>query len=374
MRVLHIQKTNGVSGSERHLLELLPGLTNRGIQTRMCILSAPGYERFVRQALCRKIEVVSVPAGPHLNPALIWPILRQIRAFDPNIVHTHLVHADLYGQIACSIANRPGVSSVHSSHSLYLKEPFRTVSRLTGRLPDRTLAISAHVGRFLEEVDLRPTGTMRVVPYGIETSGWLYSASDRAESRSELLIQDGEIVVGIASRLIENKGHSVLVDALGLAIRQLPHLKLIVAGEGPLLEPLRAQAARTLPPNKAVFVGFVEDIKRVMAACDVFVFPTLPGFGEGFGLATLEAMAASLPVVASNLGPLPEIVLDGETGLLVRPGDVDSLADAILRLASHPELMIRMGQQGQLRAGTEFSLERMVDGTVDVYHEVLQNE
>jgi glycosyltransferase involved in cell wall biosynthesis len=339
----------------------------------MCILAAPGAERFVRQAHCRKIEVVSVPAGPHLNPALIWLILRQIKSFDPNIVHTHLVHADLYGQVACSMASLPGVSSIHSTHSFYRNQPFRTLSRLAGRLPKRTLAISEHVGRFLDELHLRPGTTVRVVPYGIEPSGWRYSESDRAESRSDLHIQNGEIAVGIASRLIENKGHSVLVDAMGLAIRQLPQLKLIVAGEGPLLEPLKAQAARSLPSDKATFVGFIDDIKRVMAACDVFVFPTLPGFGEGFGLASLEAMAAGLPVVASDLGPLPEVVVDGETGLLVRPGDVDALTDAILRLASRPELMVQMGQQGRLRAATEFSLERMVDSTSDIYHEVLQN-
>ena len=107
-----------------------------------------------------------------------------------------------------------------------------------------------------------------------------------------------------------------------------------------------------------------------MAACDVFAFPTLPGFGEGFGLAALEAMASGLPIIATDTGPLPEVVADGVAGLLVAPGVSEEMAGAIKRLASDRSLRDKLGAGGRERAETSFSLSRMVDQTMQVYAEV----
>jgi glycosyltransferase involved in cell wall biosynthesis len=115
----------------------------------------------------------------------------------------------------------------------------------------------------------------------------------------------------------------------------------------------------------------VVDVVSFMAACDVLVFPTLPEFGEGFGLAALEAIAAGCPVVATPMGSLPEMVVDGVTGILVAPGAVEQLAAALVRLADDPELRRTLGANASERARTEFGAEKMVDSTLGIYHEVL---
>jgi glycosyltransferase involved in cell wall biosynthesis len=121
----------------------------------------------------------------------------------------------------------------------------------------------------------------------------------------------------------------------------------------------------------ATFHGHVTDIGSFLAACDVLVFPTLPEFGEGFGLAALEAMAAGCPVIATPMGGLPDMVVDGVTGMLVAPGAVDQLAAALVRLAQDAALRTTMGANAAARARREFSADAMVEATLGIYVELL---
>jgi glycosyltransferase involved in cell wall biosynthesis len=152
--------------------------------------------------------------------------------------------------------------------------------------------------------------------------------------------------------------------------REIPQIRLMIAGEGSLREQLEA-AAREVPNDRVRLVGFVQDVPRFMSAVDVVCFPTQPSLGEGFGLAALEAMASSRPVVATAVASLPEVVLDGETGLLVPAGDAGALARALGRLAVDKDERLRMGLAGRRRAGSTFSLAAMVQKTNGVYQEAL---
>ena len=130
-------------------------------------------------------------------------------------------------------------------------------------------------------------------------------------------------------------------------------------------------ARRNLPSRQVSILGFVEDIRGFFSVCDLVLFPSLPSFGEGFGLAALEAMAAGVPVVASDAGPLPEVVADGESGLVVAAGDDQAWAQAILALASDHSLRLHLGDGARARACREFSVGDMADRTVAVYREVV---
>jgi glycosyltransferase involved in cell wall biosynthesis len=118
-------------------------------------------------------------------------------------------------------------------------------------------------------------------------------------------------------------------------------------------------------------LGFVADIQRFMAACDILVFPTLPTLGEGFGLAALEAMAAGRPVIATGIASLPEVVVNRETGTLVPPDDPQALTESLVNLAADTQLRRRMGKAGRHRAAEVFGIDRMVSDTFKVYREVL---
>jgi glycosyltransferase involved in cell wall biosynthesis len=371
MRILHVQRVKGIGGSERHLLTLLPGLVARGVDVRMCVLEMDGGERFVDELRGSGIDTAVHRAGPDVNPALSAALYREIRRFRPDVVHTHLVHADVHGLLAARVARVPGVSSVHGTPAFYKREPYRSAGRVAGKLAARRIAISEHVAAFLREQRLVLPERIRVVYYGIDADSLHVTPADRSAQREALGLRDGDVALGIASRLIPGKGHEALLDAFGRAVEAFPSLRLLVAGDGPERGRLEAQAKLRSPPGAVRFVGFVDRVAAFLAACDTLAIPTQPELGEGFGLAALEAMAVGRPVIATAVGSLPEVVDDGRTGLVVPAGSVELLARAVLTLARDPALRERLGTAGARRARNVFPLDRMVTRTIDVYNEVV---
>jgi glycosyltransferase involved in cell wall biosynthesis len=391
MRILHVQKVKGIGGSEVHLLSLLPALIAAGDEVRMVVL-APGRDeaRFIDAAGARGIDTTVVPVGRDLDPRPVGAIVAQVRAFGPDLVHTHLIHADLWGQTASAIVRRPSVRTFHNVQRAVTREPARTASRLAGRLAKRTLCISEHVAGFVKENRLAPTDRIRVVPYGIEAAS--VSHDERARARSSWGIPRGDVVFAMASRLIDGKGHAMAIDAfaraavalqdgvaaeggataaggdrpaLAIGAEEPSALQLLIAGDGPL----RQQLERRNRDPRIRFVGGVDDVRSLLAASDVLVFPTEPSLGEGLGLAALEAMAAGVPVIATKVGALPEVVEDGVTGRVVEP-EPASVDEAMIELARDPGLRARMGAAGRARATDRFSLGSMVGATREVYREV----
>ena len=369
MRVLHVQKTTGIGGSERHLLTLLPRLAEAGVELRFCALAAAGEDEFIVGLRELGIEVRTLDAGGDVRPALVRGLHAEIRAFGPDLVHTHLIHGDLYGQLAARLARVGGVSSIHSSHSFYGREPYRTLMRGTGHSARRTIAISEHVGRYVEELRLSRRGRVRVVRYGIDASGWSGNGTDRERARTELGLGADEVGIGVASRLVPHKGHEFVLEGFARAARENPSLRMLIAGDGPLREPIESRARELGAPVR--FLGFVPAIREFMWGCDVMTFPSQPEFGEGFGLAALEAMAAGRPLVATAVASLPEVLGDDGAGILVDPHDPGELAGALGRIAGDAGLREAMGAAARRRAVEVFSVEAMVEGTLGVYREAL---
>jgi glycosyltransferase involved in cell wall biosynthesis len=249
------------------------------------------------------------------------------------------------------------------------RRPYRTAGALAGRIARRTIAISDHARDYTVTNGLAPADRVRVVKYGIDTDRWRSDDGDRDAARAGLGLAPDDVAVVAASRLVAHKGHDVLLRAFATARAAEPALRLLVAGAGDLRPALEAQAR---PLGDAVrFLGHLDEagVRSLMLAGDVVVFPSLAAFGEGFGLAALEASAAGRPLVASRVASLPEIVVDGTTGVLVPSGDADGLARALVDLARDPAARARMGAAGRARAETAFTLPRMVDETLAVYDE-----
>lgn len=374
MRVLHIQRVSGVGGSERHLVSLLPALVGCGLDLEMCVLATGDAHRFIDDLAEAGVPATAIPAGPDVNPFAIARLAREIRTFRPDLVHTHLIHGDTHGQVAARLSSVAGVSTFHASPPLYGQQPYRTVARLVAKLPRLTIAISAHIGRFLVQSGLAEPDQVRVIHYGLDARGWRLPDKDRAHARHELGLEPGDVAVGVASRLIPEKGHADLIDAMAILAGGGTHLRLLVAGVGELRGSLERKAEAVLPPGSYRFLGFVEDIRAFMNACDVFTFPTTPDFGEGFGMAALEASAAGRPIVATAVGPIPEVVADGESGRIVPPRSPARLADAILELSSDAALRHRLGEGAARRAREVFGLDRMVEQTLGVYGEAISRD
>ena len=345
MKVLHVHRIGGIGGSERHLLTLLPALRERGVDVSFLGLDDPSRapDPFY-EALAVPYERLKAPRD--LDPALAWRVRRAARRAD--LVHTHLVHADVYGAFGA----RRLVSTKHND------DPFRTgafrfVERALARRATRIIAITESLARFqVERVGL-PAAKVEVIHYGLDDlpQAW-------GENPPDPLSPDARLVLCIC-RLEPQKGVDVAIRAL----REIPGAQLVVLGEGPQRGELE-QLAREL--DVPVYLpGRVPDVAAWLRRADLLVHPVR---WEGFGLALLEAMLASLPVVATKVSSIPEIVVDGETGLLVPPDNPEALAAAINEVLADPS---GYGGRGRERARDEFSVAKMADRTLAVYETAL---
>ncbi len=360
-RVAHVHRISGIGGSERHLLTLLPALAARGVEPLLVGLDDPGGEP---DAFYAALTAAGVPArrlaSPRdLDPPLPVALSRVLRSWRAEVVHTHLVHADVYGTLAARDA--PLVSTKHNDDPFRLG-PFRYVERALARRVRRIVAITHALARFnVERVGL-PADKLSVIHYGLDDlpPSWGPNPDVRLPRGARVLLS--------VSRLVGQKGLDVAVAALPRVRERHPSAVLVVFGEGPLRAELQ-ERARALGVADALFLpGRAGDVAEWLRRADVFVHPAR---WEGFGLVLLEAMLASLPVVASHVSSIPEIVVHGETGALVPPDDARAVADAIARLLDDEALARRLGAAGLDRARASFSVAQMAERTLAVYEQAL---
>ncbi|HSJ94042.1 MAG TPA: glycosyltransferase family 4 protein [Gaiellaceae bacterium] len=353
--VLHMQKVAGISGSEAHLLQLLPDLRARGWDVRFLMLheDEPGAWEFAHELEARGVPLDGIRLRADVDPIALGAVAAYLTRHRPAVLHTHLVHADVYGQLAGATTGVPlRLSTKHGFNEFREGRWFGLADRSVGSLAHVHIAISQGLAHYLAETEGFDEDTFRIVHYGIAARD---DAAPFEGSAPRLLC---------VGRLIPIKGHLVLLRALAQVRARVPDVTLDVAGRGPLEPALRA-LARELGVEAAVrFLGFVSPVERAIEEAAVVVVPSI---GEGFGMVALEAMERCRPVVASAVGGLPEIVAHGETGLVVPPGDADALAEALGDLASNLSLARAMGVSGRRRAVSEFTPERCAERIQELY-------
>jgi glycosyltransferase involved in cell wall biosynthesis len=343
VKVLHIHRIGGIGGSERHLLTLLPALAELGVDVRFLGLDDPSREPDpFYDALTVPYERLAAPRD--VDPALALRVRRAVRQAD--LAHTHLVHADVYGALGA----RRLVSTKHNDDP-FRAGSFRYVERMLARRASSIIAITHALARFqIERVGL-PASKVEVIHYGLDDlpGAWGTNPPDPVPPDAPVLL--------CVCRLEPQKGVDVAIRAL----EQIPDGHLVVLGEGPQ----RAELER-LGGERVHLLGRVPDVAAWLRRAELLVHPVR---WEGFGLALLEAMLASLPVVATSVSSIPEIVVEGETGLLVPPDDPSALAAAVNRVLGRPG---DFGPKGRARAEAEFSVARMTDQTLAVYESALR--
>jgi glycosyltransferase involved in cell wall biosynthesis len=357
--VLHLQKVAGISGSEAHLLTLLPRLKERGWDIRFLMLHEhePGAWDFARELTRRGIPLDAIPLAADVDPFAFLRLVAYLARRRPRILHTHLVHADVYGQLSGALTGIPvRVSTKHGFNEFRENRGFALGDRAIASLAHRHIAISRGLARYLEEVEGFDGSSFQIVHYGIEPDG------------TPPAWAGGEPRLLCVGRLIPIKGHLVLLRAFAEARRELPSLQLDIAGRGPLEPALRALAKELGVGDAVHFLGHVTPVQRAIERAAIVVVPSM---GEGFGMVALEAMERARPVVAAEIGGLGELVEDGVTGLLVPAGEAEPLARALVRLAGDVELAARMGEAGRGRALEHFLQKRCTERTEELYKEAL---
>jgi glycosyltransferase involved in cell wall biosynthesis len=300
-------------------------------------------------------------------PRLIW-IIRKGK-FD--IVHTHLIYSQIYGRLAAIGARAKRiVSSEQNVYNFKARYPFLWIERRLSAWTDRIVACSSKVREHLiERVGISPLKVV-VVPNGVDTELFfpikkrsrLYPKVQRV--REELGLGAEDLVIGTVGHMSRQKGHEVLVAAMPRILKKYPKAKFVFVGKGKLRAKVQEQARRLGVEAAIRFAGLREDVPVVLNSFDVFALPSL---WEGFGTAIIEAMACGVPVVASRVGGVPELIDEGTNGLLVPPGHPGPLADAIMRLLDDRKLRRDLIYHGLRSAVSRFGVTRMVQTMVKLY-------
>lgn len=361
MRVAHIEAGRHLYGGARQVLHLIGGLREKGVENTL--LCARGAEiAAAARSLC---EVIELPLRGDLDLAAARRMRQVLRAVKPDVVHVHSRRgADLFGGWASAGAPWRAVLTRRVDHREW--PPW---ARWKYRPYQAVIAISRAVeAELLDRVGL-PAARVHRVPSGVPPHTPLADATRprRALAPALGLPRDARIA-GVVAQLIPRKGHAVLLRALPPVLERHPRWHVVFFGRGPLEARLRNEIARAGLDGRVHLAGFLPDLGLHLHELECLLHPALR---EGLGLAVLEAMSAGVPVAASAVGGLPDVIESGISGLLVPPDDAAAWAMATERLMSDDDLRTRLGASGLARVQDVFSVREMVLGNLAVYRSVL---
>ncbi|MGQ9630360.1 MAG: glycosyltransferase family 4 protein [bacterium] len=360
LNIAFVDYSEGWSGAVKRVLMLCRGLMDRG--HNVVLIAKPG-DSLSLAARSAGIKVEEIKILNDGDPGALWRICGVIRRERIDIVDIY--HHRAYW-LASLAARLMGVRGVLLNRNVTLPMKHRWLDRfLLNVLVDRVVAVSEAIKRGLvENMGLDPR-RVEVIYSSREMNE--FSSPIQSSIREELAIPEDAPLIGIVSRLDPLKGHAVLIRAMAKVVEEIPEAKLLIVGCGGEEEALRALVRELGLSDSVVFAGFREDVPRVLRALDVFTRPSLE---EGLGSAIIEAMAAGRPVVATREGGIPELVEDGRTGLLVPPGDVDGLADALIFILRNRGAARDMASKAREFAERNFSADSMIRRTEAVYMEL----
>jgi len=360
VRVLFVVRSLHVGGMEQMVIELAAGLDPKRYLVRFCTIEDAGQlaERVLAAGI--ELDALDKPAGLRLE--YIGRLRAIIDAWKPDIIHTHNDAGHFYASLA-NLGIRRKVKLVHTKHGRGEPDDRKSVIRncISSRLSDVVVAVSEDVAKVGREVENVPAGKIRTIINGVELAPYL--KLDRVEKEA------GETVFGHVGRLSPVKNQKLLLDAFARVCEQLPTVRLSIAGDGPMKAELEERARDLGIASQDSFLGYRSDIATVMSEFDVFL---LSSVSEGTPLVVIEAMAAGLPVIATAVGGLPEMISDQETGVLVPTQDVEAMATQMLELANHSGRRIQLGVRGRQLATTEYSLQRMLRDYDEVYEGLVE--
>lgn len=304
-------------------------------------------------ARTRGISPVTWKTHGKFDPLTVIRLARLMRRNRVDVIHTHLSTASLLGAFAAKLARRRSVAHVHGLNTA-----------TCFRYSDLIIAVSEKVKEHLVAQGIKEN-KVRVVHNGVDLVR--FQPTDAREAKVKLGYDPDEPLLGVFGRLSSEKGQRVAVEAMFLIVKEHPEARLVVVGEGKDREDLETTAQALGIRDNVQFTGFMQDVRELMSACDVVIVPSARG--EGFGLVAVEAMALRRPVVASAQGGLTEIIVPGETGLLVPPNDPQALADAVCKTLADPEIAQSMGAKGRARVEAHFALGEQMRKVLDVLEE-----
>ena len=364
-RIIHFITDLSTGGAQVSLFRLLKQLDReRFSQSVVCLYNGDGL--IAEQIRSLGIPVIDLNMSNKLRLDAFWRFYRLLQEQQPLILHTWMFHANIPGRVLGRIAGIPVIIS--SERTMRQEGKFRQLSnRYTASLSDRIVCVSVNVAKYTEQTIHLPPEKLVVIPNGVDRNDYRNLPS-KAEARRLFQLPDSALIIGAIGRMHRVKGLNILLSAFAQLAELRGSVHLLFVGEGSVRQLLIDQTHDFGLNSKVTFLAFQKDIPKLLPALDLFVSASLH---EGMPNAVLEAMAAGLPVVATDVGGTPEVVQDGQTGFLVPPGEFEALAISIDKLLEDPDLRCRMGKEGKERVARYFSIEQMSQQYEQLYEQLL---
>ena len=358
MRIAHVEAGRHLYGGAAQVDYLLEGLNGRGVEN--FLLCPPGSEL---AAATSAALVRPLPMRGELDVALLPRLVGKLKLLKPDLVHVHSRRgADLYGGFAAALAGIPSVLT----RRVDAAEP-AVFARLKYRPYRAVVALSRAIERQLID-----TGVARerivLIPSGVDTQRYRADAAARERLRAAFALNADALVVGVVAQLIERKRHSWLFALLPALLREFPQLTVVCFGRGALEGRLRAELVERGLQSRVVLAGFRADLPALVPGLDLLAHPASR---EGLGLALLEAASAAVPVVACTVGGVPDIVVDGETGMLVPRDAAAAFGQALRALLASPPERARLGAAARRHVERRFDTARLVAAHHSLYTRLL---
>lgn len=371
-RVLHTNFLHGWGGQSNRILTECAGLAALGWEI---LISAPSDSQLVARAKLQGLGVDERIGYAGLKSGALRDIMmmRQLlREFRPDIVHLHGGKDSwLFAGATALGCPVPLPVVIRTKHNVFPVKDHALNRWQYGRLFDSIVCLSAAI---VEQMRAKPyvdPEKLVQIPSAIDPERFRVPAGTRDRVRQEFGFEEHHVVIGMNGRLRPEKGHDILIRAIPAIADQFPLARFLIVGSGGLASQLSRQIDGTGYSDRVIMAGFREDVPDCLAAMDIYVQPSR---SEGQGTTIVEASAAGLPIVASRTGGIPDVVVDGETGILVEPESPSALADGMRRMLQDAGLRARFGKAAQARAADKFSVSTMIARTDELYRTVLEKQ
>lgn len=366
-QVMYVFASLPVGGAEELVLATVRHLNRKQFKPLVCSLTEKGPMGEQIERSDTEVFALHRMRAKWFDPGIILDLQRLFRLRNVHIVHTHLYHGGLYGRLAARLAGIPCV--IATFHNVYPKRRIRhhLVNWVLAKLTDQIIAVSEAVRDDIVRHDRIPPSRIVVLPNALELGKFI--RIDKSRARSELGITGETFLIGVIAKLEIQKGHRYLLEALHLLKPLDRAMKVLLLGGGTQEDLLRRMAEEMDLLDYVIFGGVRRDIPRVLSAIDLLILPSL---WEGLPIVLLEALAMEVPVVATDVGGNPTIIIPGKTGLLVPPADAGALAGAVGYAMANPDALKDMAKIGRSHVELNFSIESHVAQLEGIYRRVLE--
>ncbi len=368
IRILHLITRLPVGGAERLLLGVLSRLDPQRYESTVCCIQDRGELAGEVEAMGIRLVALNLMDKGGFDRRVTPTLVELIHRERIELVHSHLYHANLYGRLA---AFRAGVPIIASVHNTYTKRKWyrHLLNRWLGKRTARVIAGSAEVREDIRRHDHIDDSKIVVMPNCIDLER-VRTDLNREQARRRLGCADDDFVLGTVGRLEEQKGHIHLLQAMSI-LRDTglgKRLRLFIIGDGRRRGELEAAASDLAIAGQVSFLGTQTRTADFLRAFDLFVMPSL---WEGLSLAMLEAMAAGLPILATDVGGASEVLGNNQFGIRVPPGNADAIARQIAELAGNPLRLSRLAEAARERAESNYSTTTLAHRLEALYAEVI---